>query len=154
LKFQGSALKSSREQALKSLTNLLSLLLPPLWCAGKLGNCPKDLTRFRFTCFGCRWRRRFYGKFEYPPFWINYTYKSFFHEQFVDSYIHDNKEYSARDGGKLRLTTWDTLHIDPRGHFTALRCAIIIVLDSLMGATKIKKPLVEFCEFFSSYPTF
>lgn len=95
----------------------------------------------------------FIGKFEYPPYWIHYTYKSFFTEKLVDSYVIENKVYSMRDGGKLKVTLFETLHIDSRGHFTGLRCAIIVMLDKIMYKLKIGKPLAELCEFFASYPT-
>lgn len=124
-----------------------------LCCAGKLGNCPEDITRFRFTCLSCRWRRRFYGKFVDPPFWIEYTYKSQVREELVDYFVNDGLVFTAADGGKLKHISYPKLKIDPRGHFTSLRCAIIIVLDEVMKATHVGKPLVEFCEFFANYPT-
>ena len=124
-----------------------------LWCAGKLGNCPKTVKRFRFTCLACRWRRRFYGKFSDPPYWINYTYVSSVRKQLVNCFVQDGLTFKARTGGQLETTTWTTLIIDPRGHFTSLRCAIIMVLDWFMKALHIEKPLAEFCEFFANYPT-
>lgn len=102
-----------------------------LWCAGKLGNCPQGLTRFRFTCLYCRWRRRYYGKFVTPSYWIEYM-------------------LTARAWNPVRI-----LKIDPRGHFTMLRCSVIVALDKIMRrCTWLEKPLLEFCEFLSNYPTF
>jgi len=124
-----------------------------LWCAGKLGNCPKWVKRFRFTCFYCRWRRQLYGKYSDPPFWIDYTYKSSVRTRLVDRYVKNGLIFEVRDGRPLKVTTYKTLKIDPRGHFTSLRCAIIIVLDEVMKALHVGKPLVEFCEFFANYPT-
>lgn len=133
---------------------LLSLFFPPLWCAGKLGNCPKDVKRFRFlTCLGCRWRRRFYGKYRNPPFWISYVYKSSISTSIVGFAVINGVKYRSADGGGLKRTTWFELRIDPRGHFTMFRCASIIVLDSVMMVLGHRKPFVEFCEFLAHYPT-
>ena len=128
-------------------------MLPPLWCAGKLGSCPEDVDRFRFTCLFCRWRRRYYGKFTDPTFWIEYAYKSQICEEIVDYFVKDGLIFTATNGGKLRHTIYPTVKIDPRGHFTSLRCATIIVLDEIMKALGVGKPLVEFCEFLANYPT-
>ena len=96
----------------------------------------------------------FYGEFEYPPYWINYTYKSSFQKKMVDFAVYDGKKYSSADGSQIEVTLFDTLHIDPRGHFTGLRCAFIIVLDRIMTVSGYAKPLAEFCEFLANYPTF
>lgn len=45
------------------------------------------------------------------------------------------------------------LKIDPRGHFTMLRCAGIKVLDRIMQWVGYRKPFAEFCEFLAVYPT-
>lgn len=125
--------------------NLLSHVLPKLWCAGKLGNCPKNLRRFRFTCVYCRWRRRHYGKFSSPPRWITYTL------------LMSVAKYAAVDkNGQVQAykTVWKTIPIDPRGHFTMFRCAIIMVFDRIMVRwRRTVKPLLNFCEFFANYPT-
>lgn len=56
---------------------------------------------------------------------------------------------------KVKLTTWWTVKIDPRGHFTMLRCATIIVFDKILKvAPLLEKPLVEFCIFLGCHPTF
>jgi len=70
----------------------------------------------------------------------------------VDCYVKDGLMFFRRDGGKLRVTLFQTLKIDPRGHFTRLRCSIIIVLDKIMERVGYRKPLVEICEFFANYP--
>lgn len=124
-----------------------------LWCAGKLGNCPKGLNRFRFTCLYCRWRRQYYGNFHPPPFWIKYTYKSLWHEEFVTRLVQNGLEFTRKDGGLFKHVKSINVKIDPRGHFTSLRCAAIIVLDGIMKVSNVKKPLVEFCEFLANYPT-
>jgi len=124
-----------------------------LWCAGKLGNCPETVKRFRFTCLFCRWRRRLYGKFSDPPYWIDYTYESSIRERFVSRYVKNGLIFRVRDGRPLKVTSYRTLKIDPRGHFTSLRCAIIIILDSIMNVLHVGKPLVEVCEFFANHPT-
>ena len=47
------------------------------------------------------------------------------------------------------------LHIDPRGHFTGLRCAAIIWLDRLALRSKLLIPRVaNLCEFLANYPNF
>lgn len=126
-----------------------------LGCANKLGNCPKvALKRFRFTCLYCRWRRREYEHFVDPPYWINYTLKSTYTVKLVDFLIFGGVKYVSSEGKKLEHTSWHTVHIDPRGHFTSLRSAVIIVLDAIMAITGIRKPLLELCEFMSCYPTF
>lgn len=124
-----------------------------LSCAGKLGNCPKTVNRFRFTCLFCRWRRSYYNKFVEPPFYIKYTYKSLFREEIVTRIVLDGLEFRRRDGGKLKHKIFQYVTIDPRGHFTYLRCAAIMVLDNIMKAFSIGKPLVELCEFLANYPT-
>lgn len=130
---------------------MISLLR--LWCAGKLGNCPKNVARFRFTCLFCRWRRQFYGKFHEPPYWIKYVYKSLFQEETTHRLVIDGLEYTRRDGGKVKHKVYFSVLIDPRGSFLFLRCATIIVLDNIMKALHIRKPLVECCEFVANYPT-
>jgi hypothetical protein len=114
---------------------------------------PEKIDRFRFTCLSCRTRRRLAGKFSDPPFWIDYTLKSNFTSYLVDKFVQDGKEYSARNGGKLKVTWFTTVKIDPRGRFTALRCAAIMVLDKIMTAFHVGKPLAEFCEFLANFPT-
>lgn len=136
-------------QAWKSLSSLL----PPLWCAGKLGVCPPDTKRFKFTCLSCRTRRRLYGKYVDPAFWITYTYKSSIHTEKLKKYVVDGVTYTASDGGFLNLQVWDTVRIDPRGFFTKIRCAAIIVLDRVMETVGYRKPLAQICEFLANYPT-
>jgi len=44
--------------------------------------------------------------------------------------------------------------VDPRGHFTMLRCSFIICLVKIIGRfRRAKKPLQEFCEVLANYPT-
>jgi len=55
------------------------------------------------------------------------------------------------------------LQIDPRGHFTLLRCSAIMVFDRLLKKVlgwkflkrfrQLRKPWVEFAEFCANYPT-
>jgi len=45
-----------------------------------------------------------------------------------------------------------SLQIDPRGHFTKIRCAAIVTLDKMIKLFKRKKPFVEFAEFLANYP--
>lgn len=118
-------------------------MLTRLWCAGKL--CPHpELKRFHFTCLYCRPRRRHLGKWTRPPRWINYTNPwKVEHFAFLDKQNHPQSY----------VTMWHTIEIDPRGHFTMLRCAIIVALDKIMNRfRRTEKPLMEFCEFFANYP--
>jgi hypothetical protein len=71
----------------------------------------------------------------------------------VRRYVAHNKEYTRRDGGFLRVSESWTLKIDPRGRFTALRCAAIITIDKALKYLPSKKPWVEIAEFLSCYPT-
>jgi hypothetical protein len=129
-----------------------------LWCARRLtvrgiGTCPQDVYRFKFSCLFCRIRRAFYGKFTKPQQYVKYTYRNVVFRYLVDRYIADGFEYRSASGKKLLVTRTCHVLIDPRGHFTRLRCAIIQVLDSLMGLVKRTKPLIEFAEFLANFPT-
>ena len=119
-------------------------------CAGKLGNCRvgngRVKARFRSGCLSCRWRREYYGKWTKPPFWIDYTMT-----WNLQRFLLVNK----RTGERRIKTTWWTVNIDPRGHFTHLRCAVIMVCDKILKRVhRLEKPLIEVCMFLSSYPTF
>jgi len=139
------------------------LNLPKLWCAGKLGwkirigqkwyfkrSCPENLRRIHITCCICRPRRLLGGKYTLPHRWIKYTLPLVQQSKFVL-----------------------TLLIDPRGHFTMLRCSCIIVFGALFVAAtklafkfthgltgrswfafdKIRRALLNVCEFFANFPT-
>lgn len=130
-----------------------------LWCAGKLENCPSVAkTRFRFCCLYCRWRRKFYGRWTDPPDWIQYTYTAIPPTvRLVDVVVHNGVELHAPAGKKLKVTSYKHVWIDPRGHFTALRCAGIMIVDRIMkvwfGLVHGTKPFAEICEFLANYPT-
>lgn len=88
-----------------------------------------------------------------PPFWITYTYPW------------SVKLYFTMRRGEAPVTVIkeQTLLIDPRGHFTRLRCAAILTLDKLLKRIRKwfpepffrngRKPLIEICEFLASYPS-
>lgn len=135
------------------LKKFLSLLLPPLWCAGKLGNCPSDVNRFRFTCLFCRWRRHFYGLLVDPPFWLKYYFKSSVVIWVSKVLIVDGVEYRAPEGKVFKDTFVKSVDIDPRGKLVKIRCAIIITLDNLMMRVGYRKPFTELTEFLANYPT-
>lgn len=99
-------------------------------CAGKLGNCPENLRRFHLTCLTCRSRRREYNGWTAPPHWISYTIP-----WLVQYFVLTNRETGEAYAVKEK---WQTLKIDPRGHFTFLRCAIIITFLKVAG--KIYNP--------------
>lgn len=136
-----------------------------MWCAGKLGNCnigkatevmpanPNELKRFHLTCIYCRWRRTYLGKYKKPKRWITYTYLNHSVTYLTSAYKHGGYVYRLSNGGKLKITIYFTLKIDPRGHFTPLRCAAIVTLDKLIKLCRTKKPFVEIAEFISNYPT-
>lgn len=145
---QGNGLASLTRKTLKSLLRTTSL-----WCAGRLGNCPTTVSRFRFTCLWCRWRREWYGKFEKPPFWIEYTYACPVCVRLMKSVERRGLLFTAPHGRMLKVTVHRTLKIDPRGHLTSLRCAVVMVLDKVMKRLGYVKPFVEFCELFANYPT-
>lgn len=126
--------QNASAQPASRFSKIVATLLPPLWCAGKLGNCPSSVTRFRSTCLHCRWRRFIYGKFRKPSYYIKYTYTSILKRR--------------KDG-----IIYYSVYIDPRGKFTAIRCSAIIVLDRIMKRLHVRKPLVEICELVASYPT-
>ena len=123
-----------------------------MWCGGKL--CKENINRFHLTCLYCRWRRKYLGKWTNPPYWIEYTYLSqdvvTVTDSFKDKY--SGLEYYTADGKKFRFVEKFTLRIDPRGMFTAIRCAAIMVIDKIMLKFKLGKPFIEVCEFLSNYP--
>ena len=89
-----------------------------------------------------------------PQYWIEYTFLSRVREKLVKSYVRDGLEYRAPEGRYLKITQLETVWIDPRGKFTAWRCAAIIVLDRIMKVCLyLEKPLAEFCELLANFPT-
>jgi hypothetical protein len=89
------------------------------------------------------------GKWTLPPYWIDYS-----NPWQIEKYA----VYAALPNGKHKLVAyqdmWHIIKIDPRGHFTMLRCAAIIVLGKIMGKLRrLEKPLMEFCELLANYPT-
>ena len=148
----------------------MKLPLPKLPCSGKL--CKKGIDyhkpmhRFHPTCLYCRKRREYYTSYHKPSYWINYTYLSWWYLHTSQRIVLNGKEYTRADGGELTLYQSRTLRIDPRGHFTKLRCAIIIFIDRLMvhypkkvyvngkvAGCELRKPWAEICELLANYPT-
>ena len=123
-----------------------------MWCGGIL--CKENINRFHLTCLYCRWRRASIGKYRKPPYWITYTYLSQSQTLLVDSFKdgYNKLEYYREDGGKISLTEHFTLRIDPRGYFTSIRCAAIMVIDKIMKRFSLGKPFVELCELLANYP--
>jgi hypothetical protein len=80
-----------------------------------------------------------------PPYWIKYTLP------------HSMAYYAlVNSEGKILAykQRWATLRIDPRGHFTMLRCSFIICLVKIMARfRRTAKPLAELCEFAANHPT-
>ena len=77
-------------------------------------------------------------------------FKTFYTNSYKDRF--NNLEYYSDDGKKFHITENFTVRIDPRGYFTAIRCAAIMVIDKIMLKFKLGKPFVELCEFLASYP--
>ena len=135
-----------------------------MWCAGKLGGCnigeateimqanPDELKRFHLTCLYCRWRRSYLGKYVKPAYWIKYTYLNHSVTYRTKTHRCNGKIYTLSNGGYLMVQMYFTLHIDPRGHFTRLRCAAIVTLDKMVKLFHCKKPFVEIAELLSNYP--
>ena len=65
-----------------------------------------------------------------------------------------NYALTTLDGKVLAYATqWHTVKVDPRGHFTMLRCSIIICLAKIINRFRsFGKPLTEFCEVAANYP--
>ena len=133
--------------------NIIKRLLAhtALPCLGKLGNCPKEAAkRWHFTCFYCRWRRKKYNGWTDPPYWISYLFP--WTTRFR-TFLHNGERYMLP--GEMRLQKLIWLQIDPRGHFTMLRCATIKVIDKIQMRNRYLRDLclLRFCEFFASYPS-
>lgn len=127
------------------------LALTALPCLGKLGNCPEESSkRFHFTCFHCRWRRKQFNGWTEPPYWVTYLYP--WTTRFKTVLINGCR-YNLPPNMNFQKLTW--LMIDPRGHFTMLRCATIIVIDKIQKRSPRLRDLglMRVCEFFASYPS-
>jgi hypothetical protein len=144
-------------------------------CLGKLAGCGAEKNpRFHVTCLWCRTRRRFIGKFTEPPYWVFYTYTSWWAVNYVRKHVVGDRVIMRSDGGWFKIEYPYRLRIDPRGHFLMPRCAVIIWIDRLMlkfgvGYKKtvrnqkgevvrfgkgrgMRKPWAEICEFLANYP--
>jgi hypothetical protein len=116
--------------------------------------CPASVKSFHvLSCLFCRLRRKYYGKFSEPSYYIKYTYKSVVKHFLVDYYVNGGYMYRSLSGRKLYVKRHYHVLIDPRGHFMRVRCAGIQVLDVIMGLFKRTKPFIEFAEFLANYPT-
>jgi hypothetical protein len=126
------------------------MLKTKLWCADEL--CRTHLTRFDFSCLACRLRRRWYGKYKIPPYYIKYTYRYLPPLTLIgDAYQNPDGSIIRAVHGKIKVTRLVYVLIDP-GRFLQLRCSTIIVLDHIMGFFKRGKPFIEFAEFIANYP--
>jgi hypothetical protein len=122
---------------------MLNLKLP---CASQCRSMmTQKTTRFHITCLWCRTRRKrkLTRHIEYGYLSMSklptYAYQFDYVNKRVYRFIIDYPRY---------------LLIDPAGHFTKLRCYIIVALDKL--AFKIGlincHPLANICEFLANYP--
>ena len=111
-----------------------------------IGKCPPDVDRFKSSCLSCRMRRAKAGKFTLPKHYIKYTYTSW--------------RYVFLLPNGLCVFRYPYVLVDPRGHFTSLRVAAIIVLDGVIkwwrrvyrDRRHNRKPWVELCEFLANFP--
>jgi hypothetical protein len=127
-------------------------------CAGKLGNCPEGLDRFRSTCLKCRWRWMYYNGWRMPSFWIDYTIPwsvkyNYWQLKNGKLLLHAKSRplKKMRENVFYEGKRWSTLKIDPRGRFLALRCAVIITFIKLAGkfsdTNPARKKLASLAEF-------
>lgn len=128
----------------------LNAIFPPLPCAESHWGC-WYIKRFHVpTCLFCRWRRERMGKWIKPAYFIDYVYLSmdWLYGPLVASV--NGKHFIL---GYQQVPT--TLKIDPRGHFTMLRCSAIVALDKLAYKLKLRNNhrLANICEFIACYPT-
>jgi hypothetical protein len=89
------------------------------------------------------------GKFTVPKYWIDYVYLSMTWF-WSPAYKRVNGQILI---GWTQVPT--TLKIDPRGHFTMIRCSVIVALDRLAVKLKLRDNhrLANICEFLACYPT-
>lgn len=122
------------------------LKLPKLPCAAK---CHSMMTRktneFHITCLWCRTRRN-----RKLTRHIEYGYLSM---SKIPTYAYQ-MDYEQKRVYRFIVQLPRYLLIDPKGHFTSLRCNTIVALDKL--AFKIglinSHPLANLCEFLANYP--
>jgi hypothetical protein len=151
MSYQQTALASEASRAKGSdRFKWLNALFPALPCAESHWGC-MYIKRFHVpTCLFCRWRRAQSGHYTVPKYFIEYIYLSM---QWLYSPV------VATVNGKQYFVGWrqvpTTLKIDPRGHFTNLRCFTIVALDKLFKKMKITNShrLANVCEFLACYPT-
>ena len=90
-------------------------------------------------------------KWSNPPFWIDYGYTSL-PKRTTYAYKIDKKNKKVY---RFLTKVPQILKIDPRGHFTFIRCCSIIVFDRIMskfGFTQAR--LANLCELLANYPNF
>ena len=126
----------------------LNSIFPALPCASTHWGC-RDTKRFHVpTCLFCRWRRKAAGKYTEPKQMFHYVYWSmpYTYAPLV------SKDSGVQVGWAMVPTT---LLIDPRGHFTQVRCAAIMLVDRLMVKLKLfgSHRAANVCEFLANYPT-
>jgi hypothetical protein len=114
--------------------------------------CAATVTRFRFSCLACRMRRRWYGKYQIPQFYIKYVYRNIAETLVGGAYqASDGRIFTSNSSGKIKVTRSFYVLVDP-GRFLAFRLAAIKVLDGMIRWPGRSKPMVEFAEFFANYP--
>lgn len=104
---------------------------------------------FHWTCLFCRDRRKALGKWVKPSKWISYFYLCMpFSEATAFKIDREHKRIY-----QFTVMVPTVLRIDPRGHFTRLRCAVIVWLDRLGLRFKWLVPrIANACEFLANYP--
>jgi hypothetical protein len=126
----------------------LNAVFPALPCAQTHWGC-RDTKRFHVpTCLFCRWRREEAGKWFKPKQYYSYVYLSMPY-----TWAPLIQKDTQMQVGWAQVPT--TLLIDPRGHFTQLRCSAIMFVDRLMVKLKLwgNHRAANICEFLANYPT-
>lgn len=91
------------------------------------------------------------GKYTEPPYYINYAYLSLPKKKATAFKI----DRETKKAYRFTMMVPQTLKIDPRGHFTMLRCSAIIFFDRVMVKFKFTRArLANLCELLANYPNF
>ena len=102
-------------------------------------------TRFHVTCLWCRTRRhrKLSRRIEYGYLSMTKLPTYGYQVDYEHKIVYRRIVYLPR-----------TLLIDPAGHFTKIRCYIIVALDRLAYKIGLVNchPLANLCEFLANYP--
>ena len=91
------------------------------------------------------------NKYENPPKFIEYGYTGL--PKYKATAYKINRE--EKKVYQFTVDVPQILKIDPRGHFTMLRCGAILLFDKVMRRFKFTRArLANVCEFLANYPNF